>query len=84
MLGAGLVEFIRDIGHSKIRVERMVHPGDDVKITTVSAGCPPKPVSFPATVVDIYKSGMSEYDSNLVFCNSEYLQEIRGMIDPQT
>lgn len=84
VLGAGLVEFIRDIGHSKIRVERMVHPGDDVKITTVSAGRPPKPVSFPATVVDIYKSGMSEYDSNLVFCNLEYLQEIRGMIDPQT
>lgn len=84
VLGAGLVEFIREIAPNKIRVERMVHPGDDVKITTVSAGRPPRPVSFTATVTDIYKSGMSEYDSNLVFCNLEYLQEIRGMMDPQT
>ncbi len=83
-LGAGLVEFIREIAPNKIRIERMVHPGDDVKITTVSAGRPPRPVSFTATVTDIYKSGMSEYDSNLVFCNLEYLQEIRGMMDPQT
>jgi lipoprotein-releasing system permease protein len=33
-------------------------------------------------VVDVFKSGMSEYDSNLVFMNLEELQRVRGMIDP--
>jgi lipoprotein-releasing system permease protein len=68
----------------KVYIERLVKPGDDVKISTVSAGSPPEPRHFFATVVDVYKSGMSEYDANLVFCNLEYLQEMRGMIDPQT
>ncbi|GIT29022.1 MAG: hypothetical protein Ct9H300mP1_10680 [Planctomycetaceae bacterium] len=27
---------------------------------------------------------MSEYDSNLVFCNLEELQQTRGMVDPST
>ncbi|MCH7988863.1 MAG: ABC transporter permease [Planctomycetes bacterium] len=62
----------------------MVRPGDDVRISTVTAGKPPDAVHFKATVVDLFKSGMSEYDSNLVFCNLEFLQEIRGMFDPQT
>jgi len=84
-IGAGLVEILReDPRTSGVKLERMVHPGDDVKISTVSAGSPPEPRHFFATVVDVYKSGMSEYDSNLVFCNLEYLQEMRGMIDPQS
>jgi lipoprotein-releasing system permease protein len=62
----------------------MVKPGDDVKISTVRAGQPPEPCSFVATVVDIFRSGMSEYDSNLVFCNLDELQRARGMIDPET
>ena len=82
-IGAGLIEgIIEDPKTGKTQVRRAVVPGDVIKITTVSAGQPPKPVSFVATVVDIYKSGMSEYDSNLVFCNLEKLQEVRGMIDP--
>lgn len=84
-VGAGLIEVLRqDPRTGAVHIERMVHPGDDVKISTVSAGSPPEPRHFFATVVDVYKSGMSEYDSNLVFCNLEYLQEIRGMIDPQS
>ena len=83
-VGAGLIEVLRQNRDGKVQIERMVHPGDDVKISTVSAGSPPEPRHFFATVVDVYKSGMSEYDSNLVFCNLEYLQEIRGMIDPQS
>ena len=31
-------------------------------------------------MVDTFKTGMSEYDSNLVYCNLEQLQEVRGMI----
>ncbi|MFP6764648.1 MAG: FtsX-like permease family protein [Planctomycetaceae bacterium] len=84
-IGAQLVEVPRvDRKTGKVYIERMVKPGDDVKISTVSAGSPPEPRHFFATVVDVYKSGMSEYDANLVFCNLEYLQEMRGMIDPQT
>ncbi|MDA0591456.1 MAG: FtsX-like permease family protein [Planctomycetota bacterium] len=84
-IGAQLVEIPRvDRKTDKVFIERLVKPGDDVKISTVSAGSPPEPRHFFATVVDVYKSGMSEYDANLVFCNLEYLQEMRGMIDPQT
>ncbi|MDA1164914.1 MAG: FtsX-like permease family protein [Planctomycetota bacterium] len=84
-IGSGLMEILReDPRTGGVQLERMVHPGDDVKISTVSAGSPPEPRHFFATVVDVYKSGMSEYDSNLVFCNLEYLQEMRGMIDPQS
>ena len=84
-LGAGLIEFpIEDKKTGEIRIERMVLSGEDVRITTVSAGRPPEPRHFTATVVDVFKSGMSEYDSNLVFCNLEELQQTRGMIDPST
>ena len=37
---------------------------------------------FQATIVDVFKSGMTEYDMNLVFCNLDELQEVRGMISP--
>ncbi len=84
-LGAGLIEFpIEDKKTGEIRIERMVLAGEDVRITTVSAGRPPEPRHFTATVVDVFKSGMSEYDSNLVFCNIEELQQTRGMVDPIT
>ena len=84
-IGAGLIEVIRENRKTGgVSIERLVNPGDDVKISTVSAGSPPEPRHFFATVADVYKSGMSEYDSNLVFCNIEYLQEIRGMISDET
>lgn len=83
-VGAGLVEYVyTDEETGEARVMRIVRPGEDVMISTVSAGRP-EPVRFHATVVDIFKSGMSEYDGNLVFCNLEELQKVRGMIDPQT
>lgn len=59
---------------------KLVHPGDDVIITTVRSSTPPEPSSFPATVVDTFQSGMSEYDGNLVLMNIEELQKSRGMI----
>ncbi|HLJ11629.1 MAG TPA: FtsX-like permease family protein, partial [Planctomycetaceae bacterium] len=68
----------------KIKTVMMIEPGDDVKVSTVSAGRPPEARHFNATVVDIFKSGMSEYDSNLVFINLEELQRIRGMIEPSS
>jgi lipoprotein-releasing system permease protein len=57
-------------------------PGDDVEITYVTAGRPPKPLSAKFTVVDFYESKMGEYDSQFVFVPIRKLQELRGMIDP--
>jgi lipoprotein-releasing system permease protein len=83
-IGAGLVRFpYEDPKTGERRMIEMVRPGEDVTISTVSAGRPPKREDFIATVVDIFKCGMSEYDSNLVFCNLDELQKVRGMIDPQ-
>ena len=82
-LGVGLVSFPYEDGQTgEVKTNMMVQPGDDVRISTVTAGRPPAPAHFYATVVDVFKSGMSEYDSSLVFCNLEHLQKVRGMIDP--
>ena len=79
-VGSNLISFPhKDETTGQTRIIYMVRPGDDVKISTVSAGTP-SPKYFDATVVDVFKSGMSEYDSNLVFCNLEQLQQVRQMI----
>ncbi|MSR58391.1 MAG: ABC transporter permease [Planctomycetaceae bacterium] len=84
-VGAQLVSFqYEDRETGRTRTMAMIQPGDDVALSTVSAGRPPQPRHFNATVVDIFKSGMSEYDSNLVFCNLAELQRVRGMFDPAT
>jgi lipoprotein-releasing system permease protein len=62
----------------------LCRPGDDVRITFPSAGTPPKAISDLFTVVDFYESKMSEYDSGFAFVPLRKLQEMRGMIDPQT
>ena len=59
-------------------------PGDDVQVTYASAGAHPTARSDEFTVVDFYESKMSEYDSGFAFVPLERLQDIRGMIDPQT
>lgn len=59
-------------------------PGDDVRVTVPTAGTPPKAASDSFTVVDFYESKMSEYDANFVFLPIRKLQEMRGMINPQT
>jgi lipoprotein-releasing system permease protein len=82
-IGYQLVSFqYEDKETKKVKTVMMVEPGDDVKLSTISVGRPPEPKHFNATVVDVFKSGMSEYDSNLVFCNLEELQRVRGMIVP--
>lgn len=83
-VGLGLISYPQeDPETGKVKTLMMVRPGDDVKLSTISSGRPPEPRHFDATVVDVFKSGMSEYDSNLVFCDLKYLQMIRGMIAPQ-
>ena len=85
-IGEGLVSYqVRDPETGKLEKVTMVRPGEDVTITTVKAGRP-EPVSFEATICDIFRSGMSEYDSQLVLMNLEQLQQNRGMLvrDPET
>lgn len=59
-------------------------PGDDVEITYPSAGRPPKPLAAHFTVVDFYESKMNEYDNSFVFVPLRKMQQLRGMIDPET
>jgi lipoprotein-releasing system permease protein len=82
-VGEGLVSYAAPDpdNQGEMRVEHIVMPGQDVNITTIKQG-KPEPVSFKATVVDLFKSGMSEYDSSLVFCSLEHLQKFRGMMAP--
>ena len=79
-VGSNLISFPhKDETTGQSQTIYMVRPGNDVKISTVTSGTP-SPAYFDATVVDVFKSGMSEYDSNLVFCNLEHLQQVRKMI----
>ncbi len=59
-------------------------PGDDVRISFPKASLPPEAISEHYTIVDLYESKMSEYDSNFVFLPLANLQASRGMIDPET
>lgn len=63
----------------KLEKVMLVRPGEDVTITTVKSG-QPEPVSFEATICDVFRSGMTEYDSKLVLVNLEELQQNRGML----
>ncbi|QDT65537.1 ABC transporter permease [Calycomorphotria hydatis] len=84
-IGMGLISYpYEDRDTGEVRTMMMKQPGDDVQLTTVTAARPPEACHFNATVVDVFKSGMSEYDSGLVFCNLEYLQQVRGMVDPES
>ncbi|MFO1004895.1 MAG: ABC transporter permease [Planctomycetaceae bacterium] len=81
-VGSGLISSPhRNPETGEIEVRAFVNPGDDVTLTTLKSGVP-QPVSFKATVVDLFKCGMSEYDSNLVFVNLEQMQKARGMLIP--
>lgn len=83
-VGKGLISYpYEDPATGKVKTQMWVRPGDDVKLSTIGVSVPPEPVHFNATVVDVFKSGMSEYDSNLVFCDIKYLQKVRGMLTPQ-
>jgi len=58
--------------------ETVLHPGDDVTLTTVG-GADLKPVWGTFLVADYIKTEMSEYDQGLVYVPLEQLQKIRGM-----
>lgn len=79
-IGEGLVSYqVRDESTGRPRKVTMVQPGDDVIISTVTAGRPPEVTKFQATVIDSFRSGMGEYDGSIVLMNLESLQKNRGM-----
>ena len=58
--------------------------GDDVRLMFPSSSENTKVIDQRFTVVDLYESGMSEYDSSFAFVPLKDLQQMRGMIDPMT
>ena len=80
VLGIALSSFQDRAGNEQF----LAMPGDDVRLTFPTAGTPPRPIDDLFTVVDFYECKMSEYDSQFVFVPIQKLQQLRGMIDPQT
>ena len=79
-LGAGIVGFqAEDPKTGRLHQVMMVEPGDDVILSTVTAGRSPDIMKFSATVVDSFRSGMNEYDTTIVLMNINELQKNRGM-----
>jgi len=74
---------LRD-AEGNVRDHFYCRPGDDVRMMFPNASENPKVVNQKFTVVDLYESGMSEYDSTFAFVRLEDLQSFRGMIDPVT
>lgn len=68
----------------EVRDYYLSRPGDDVEVIFPNVGNTPKPVSSFFTIVDLYESKMSEYDSSFAFVPLEKLQDLRGMIEPLT
>ena len=81
-IGIGATRYRNQDG--KVEEHHFVRPGDDVSVTFPGAGTPPRPIDSNFTVVDLYESKMSEYDSTFAFVSIEELQRLRGMIDPQS
>ncbi|QDU60567.1 Lipoprotein-releasing system transmembrane protein LolE [Planctomycetes bacterium Pan216] len=71
-------------GSNMFEDQFLIRPGQEVVITTVTAGRKPEPVSDRLVVVDHFRSDMSEYDSNYVFMPLKELQERRRMGDAVT
>jgi lipoprotein-releasing system permease protein len=85
ILGFALAHYRERTAHASSEKKDvcMLHPGDDVVLTTVS-GQKLSPVYDRFTVCDYFKSEMSEYDSNYVFVPLDHLQHLRTMQDRVT
>ena len=81
-IGIGSIRYRDDAG--EVVDHFLIRPGDDVTIALPGAGTPPRAITEQFTVVDVYESQMSEYDSTFAFVPIDKLQQIRGMIDPQS
>lgn len=70
--------------NNNVRDHYYCHPGDDIRMMFPNAGDDTKVVNQKFTVIDLYESGMSEYDSSFAFVSLDKLQQFRGMINPET
>jgi lipoprotein-releasing system permease protein len=68
----------KDPKTGEVRDQRLLDPGDEVILTTIS-GVRMSPVYDNFAVVDYFRSEMSEYDSNYVFVPLSSLQKMRTM-----
>ena len=86
VIGMALVSFrpAKKEGDSVGEEHFMVLPGDDVRLTFPNAATPPEIMHDTFTVVDFYESKMHEFDKEFIFVPIEKLQDLRGMLDPQT
>ena len=80
ILGVAISSFRDEAG----KEEFLLLPGDDVRLTFPNAAIPPGAASSWFTVVDLYESKMSEYDSTFVFVPIRELQRLRGTLNPST
>jgi lipoprotein-releasing system permease protein len=80
VLGVQLSNFRDENGKDQF----LLLPGDDVRLTFPNAANPPGAASDWFTIVDMYESKMSEYDSTFVFGPIRELQRLRGTLDPST
>lgn len=83
-----MVASVRHRDHDgEVRDHFLCRPGDDVNLTfptSPPSGQAPSAQSARFTVVDLYESKMSEYDSTFAFVPLNDLQRLRGMVDPVT
>ncbi|HET6883230.1 MAG TPA: ABC transporter permease [Pirellulales bacterium] len=80
VLGMALSSFRNEEGSEQF----LLLPGDDVRLTFPNAANPPGAASDWFTIVDLYESRMSEYDSTFVFVPIRELQRLRGALNPTT
>lgn len=80
VLGFGLASWRDSDGKDHFRTV----PGLDVAVSFPNASLPPKAISENYTVVDLYESGLGEFDANIAFVPLKDLQASRGLIDPTT
>lgn len=84
ILGIAICSLKSRDGDGKVHDYYLCAPGDDVQVTFPNSGRPPRAVSDTFTVVDLYESKMSEYDSSFAFVPLAHLQKLRGMVDQES
>jgi len=80
VLGLGLASSRNSKGYDIFRAV----PGVDLAVSFPNASLPPKAINEMYTVVDLYESGLPDFDSNFAFVPLRELQKSRGLIDPTT
>lgn len=84
ILGMAICTSRHKTADGEVRDHFFCQPGDDVQIQFPNAGQEVKAIFESFTVVDLYESKMSEYDSTFAFVPLSKLQEMRNMFHPET